>query len=422
MGAIVRRPLVLVVVATLLAACAGTPAAPESVTLRVVMADDWASVPLVGEVIDAFEDDHPGVSVQVQGAPFSQIPDMVRSGVELEQPHDLAHWHAFAAAAAGLAQPLDDLWDEAGLTEQEYVPGAVEDVTWEGGRYGVPLDVNALVLMVNLASFEAADLDVGDVATLEGFERAAEQVVEEGGADYAITVSASSWAAYGWIVANGGGLVDDDGAEVRFTLDDPATAEALAHLAALVATDRAPGPFAPNLAIEAIESFVDGSTAMHASGSWDLPIARRADPSRGEVADIQILPLPQAEPDDPRTVLGGSSLFVPPDAPNRELAFELMLALTEDDVALELAVEEGRLPARQRVYDHPVFASSPDLAAFVEQLPTARVMPLVAYPEVAAAFGEALEDIVAQRESVEEALAEAQQYADQWLAGRSGQR
>lgn len=418
-----RRPLVLVVVAALLAACTGTRGAPEPVTLRVVMADDWASAPIVGKVIDEFERTHGEVEVQVQSAPFSQIPDLARSGVDLGQPHDVVHWHAFAAAAAGLAQPIDDLWEAEGLTAEEYVPGALEDVTWDGQRYGVPLDVNALVLMVNEASFERAGLDFDDVATLEGFERAAEQVVETEASQYAITVSASSWAAYGWIVANGGQLLTwDANGQVTFTLDDPANVAAIEQLAGLVATERAPGPFAPNLALEAIESFAGGSTAMHASGSWDLPIARRAAQAEVSPEDIRILPLPQADPDRPRTVLGGSSLFIPPDAPNRDVAFALMLALTEDDIALQLVEEEGRLPARQRVYEDPVFASSPDLAAFVELLPTAEVMPLVAYPQVAAAFREALEDAVAQREPVAEALAGAQRYAERWLAEGGGAR
>jgi multiple sugar transport system substrate-binding protein len=418
----VRRPLVLVVVAALLAGCTGTPSMPEPVSLRVLMADDWASAPIVGEVVDEFER-ATGVDVQLQSAPFSQIPDLARSGVELGQPHDVVHWHAFAAAAAGLAQPVDDLWAEAGLTAEEYVPGALEDVTWDSRRYGVPLDINALVLMVNAASFEQAGLELDDVATLEGFEQAAEQVVDSGASQYAITVSASSWAAYGWIVANGGQLLarDADG-EVVFTLDDPANVAALEQLAELVATERAPGPFAQNLALEAIESFADGSTAMHASGSWDLPIAQRAAQAEFTPEDIRILPLPQHDPARPRTVLGGSSLFIPPDAPHREVAFELMMALTQDDIALRLAVDEGRLPARQRVYEEPIFASSPDLAAFVALLPTAEVMPLVAYPPVAAAFREALEDAVAQREPVAEALEGAQRYAERWLAEGGGAR
>lgn len=409
-----RRLVVSAVLAAYLAACAGTPAASDPVVLRVVMADDWASAPIVNEVLERFEREHEGVRVQVQSSPFSQIPDLVRSAIELGQPHDVAHWHAFAAAAAGLAEPLDDRWEAAGLSAEEYLPGAVEGVTWDGRRYGVPLDTNALVMMVNQVTFAAAGLDLEDVATVAGFAAAAEEVVDSGASRYAITVSASSWAAYGWIVAHGGSLMTlgSDGRPV-FTIDDPANVAAIEQLVELVGSGRAPAPLAPDLALEAIESFADGTTAMHASGSWDLPIARRAD--QLDIEQVAIVPLPQADPAHPRTVLGGSSLFVPVGAPHADLAFELMLALTEDDVALELAIQEGRLPARQRVFDDQVFSSSPDLAAFVELLPTAEVMPLIAYPELASAFREALEEAVAQRGEVDVLLADTQAYAEGWL-------
>ena len=59
--------------------------------------------------------EHETCGSRCQAVPFSQIPDLVRNAAELGQPFDLAHWHAFAAAAAGLAEPLDDLWEAAGL-------------------------------------------------------------------------------------------------------------------------------------------------------------------------------------------------------------------------------------------------------------------------------------------------------------------
>src|SRR5690554_6012972 len=95
-------------------ACAAIVASEEPAVVRVIMADDWANAPVVREVIDAFERDH-DARVQMQAAPFSQIPQLVASAQRLEQPFDLAHWHAFAAAAAGLAQPLDEAWARAGL-------------------------------------------------------------------------------------------------------------------------------------------------------------------------------------------------------------------------------------------------------------------------------------------------------------------
>jgi multiple sugar transport system substrate-binding protein len=418
----VRRARTLgpVLVVALLAGCAAAPVEAEPVTLRVVMADDWASAPVVGEAIEGFERDHPGVRVRVQPSPFSQIPELVTTANELGQPYELAHWHAFAAAAAGTAQPVDDLWDEAGLEVGDYLPGAIDDVTWEGGLYGVPLDVNALVLMANAEQLQDAGLDREDLLTLEAFRAAAATLRSETDADHAIAVTASSWAAYGWMAAAGGRLIDgnDENGAPRFTFEDPRNIEALDLLVDLVATGDAPPPFAPDLAMDAIAAFATGETALHASGSWDLPATRRALDVETEVEDIVILPLPQRDPADPSTVLGGSSMFVPEGAEHRELAFELMLALTTDDVALDLAGQEGRLPARASVYEAPLFTSSPELAAFVEQLPDATVMPLIAYPEVAAAFRDGLERALAQQRRPAEAMSEVQAFADRWVEAR----
>jgi multiple sugar transport system substrate-binding protein len=419
----VRRSWVVLVLAALLASllagCGASPAPADPVVLRVVMADDWATAPVVREVIDDFEREHAGVKVQIQGAPFSQIPELVASGMQLEQPYDLAHWHAFAAAAAGLAEPLDERWEAAGLTEEEYLPGAVADVTWLGVRYGIPLDTNALVLLVNRGALAEVGLAPEDLDTIDEFHAAAVEVTDAGVVEHAMAVSASSWPAYGWIRAHGGELVEVDArtGSPTFTFEDPATITALELLFGLVQEGQAPPPFAPDLALDAVTSFAQGAIAMHASGSWDLPVIARA--AAGDL-DVEVLPLPQSDPDEPYTVLGGSSLFVPVGSPNVDLAFELMLRLTEDPVALRLAAEEGRLPARTRVFDEPLFSTDPLIASFVEELPHAVVMPLIAYPEVSDAFREALEDMVTGRLEPAEAMARVQRFAERWQAGQAG--
>lgn len=411
----------------LIAGCTGSAAAPEPVTLRVVLADDWASVPLVGEIAEAFERDHPGVRVQVQGTPFSQIPEVVASAAELGQPYDLAHWHAFAAAAAGLAEPVDARWEADGLDPDVYLPGAVIDVTWDGQRYGLPLDVNALVLLANGELLRAAGLTPEDLSEAATFTDRAAQLAALPEADHALVITGSSWAAYGWIVANGGQLLelapdgtaalDADGLPT-FTFQHPATVAALEALVELVRSGSAPPPLAVDLAISAVAPFADGRSVLHTSGSWDLPITRRAMELDTEVEEVLVLPLPQADPAQPRTVLGGSSLFLPVGGEHQELAFALARALTEREVGVALAATEGRLPARRDAYDDPLFASSPDLVAFVDQLDHATVMPLIAFPEVSVAFRDGLEAVLGQRSTPAEAMADVQRVADRWRAER----
>lgn len=399
----------LIVLACLLVACTSPAATPSPVTLRVVLADDWADTRAVADVLAAFEADHAGaVRVQLHGVPFSQVPELVLASQELGQHLDLVQWHAFAAGAAGWAQPIDDLWGAAELDTVGFLPGALEQVTWDGRRYGVPLDANALALLVNVDALRQAGLDPEVLATPEGFRTAATAVVTSGASDHALTVSASTWVTYGWIRSLGGRLLDPDAdpQDPRFTFDDPATIAALTLLADLVREGQAPRPFAMAVAGDALGAFAAGEVAMHAGGSWDLGFRRRA---VGSVVDeVRVVPLPQADPATPRTVLGGSSLLLPTDASHRDLAFELLLRLTADDVALQLAHTEGRLPTRTALLADPSLTADPLLAVYLTQLPHAEVMPLIAYPAAEAVFREGIEAILAGRLTPAEAMAAAQ--------------
>lgn len=401
---------VVLAVAAAVAGCLASADLDEPVTLRVVLADDWVSAPVVREVVDEFEAEADGqLVVELEGMPFSQIADRIAADQDLGRPPDLAHWHAFAAAAAGLAEPIDDLWEAAGLEPDAYLPGALDSVTWNGQRYGLPLDTNALVLLVNLEVLRAAGFDLDDLATPESFREVAAGVVAAGVVEHALSVSTSTWATYGWIQAHGGDLLASDSHPPEFTFEDPAVAAALELLRDLIEEELAPRPFAMSLAPDAIGAFAQGEVAMHATGSWDLTFRDRA--AAVAVDQLAVVRLPQADPARPRTVLGGSSLFVPVDTPHRQLAFDLALRLTDDEVALRLATEEGRLPARSELLDDERLVQDPLLAAVIAELDHARVMPLIAYPEAQAAFAEGVEDVLSGRSSAAETLAAVQRTA-----------
>lgn len=403
------------VATALIAACAGLAgeqteerARAAGTVLQVLLADDWATVEPVIDAVRTFERDHPGVRVQVSGAQFSHIPDMALTGGRGGDPVDVAQWHAFAAGAQGLAEPLDDLW-QGRLSADEFFPGAVDDVTWAGTRYGVPLDTNVLLLMANprLLAERKAKLPQGPYTFAEVEQIA--RTVTVGGRDVrGIALPSSAWVAYGWIRANGGEIVEVHGADVRFTLDAPQVVEALGFLGRLAEEGLAFPPVIAGSSEDAFSLFQAGKTALHLSGMWD---AVAAGSETGGMEPL-VLPLPQGARGTTRgTVLGGSSLYVPRGAPNRELAFEFMLHLASDGYALRLAEEEGRLPTRPRTFEAFV-AQRPVFATALEELQWAAVMRLIAFPTAQAAFDKALEDIFTGRVDPAVALTRAQQAAE----------
>ena len=113
------------------AAIAGTP-----ITLRVWLAADYATQPPFKDLAAEFERAYPNVKVEITGYPWEEMPSKVRLAISQGSPPDVAHQHAFVMGAQGMAEPLDDLWEQWGAAAQ-FMPGAMDDVTWQGVRYEI---------------------------------------------------------------------------------------------------------------------------------------------------------------------------------------------------------------------------------------------------------------------------------------------
>lgn len=399
------RSLVVLVLAAGVACGDLTPGAPRTV-LTVLMANDWAGVAPVVDAVRGFEAAHPGVRVDIEGIYFEFMAETVRSSVARGNPPDVVQWHAFAAGAQGTAEPLDDLWRVRGLGDDEFLPGAIEDVTWAGVKYGVPLDTNAMLLIYNGELLAAAGVrQPGETLTFEGLQAMAEALTSADGARRAIALPSSTWHTYGWIRANGGEVVEvGPGGKPSFTLNRRENVEAMGFLASLVRRKLAfPPTGLPGDRTDAFALFRSGSAAMHASGSWDVAaLAREHAPVPYGVAVM-----PKGAGGSTGTAMGGSSFFVPRGSRRRELAFDFMLRVIDDRRALRLAQEEGRLPARLGVYDEPYFQNDV-MRTFLTQLRTAHPFRLESFPEANKAFHSALDDILEGRREAAAALRDAQ--------------
>ena len=377
-------------------------------SLRVLMSDDWVTPAFLDAVRD-FEQSRKNVRVVVDKTPFRGNLNYVKGLAPAERP-DVVQAHAYTAAAAGLAQPLDDLWAKS-LKPSEFFPGSVEDVTWEGRRYGVPLDTNVVILLYNADRFEemGAPLPTATM-TFSEFAEIARKVSSPDGSRRAIALGTSTWRVFGWVAANGGEFVrfaPDGKAEIL--LDSPQVVQAVTFLSDLVRQGLAFPPRAAETSSADIFSlFESGLTAMHATGAWDAVKLRKSRPD----VDFRAVTMPSGQAGvAPGSAMGGSSLFVPEGSQNRELAFEFMLHLISDRHALRLAQDEGRLPVRERLYSNPVF-QDPSLQVAAAQLKSARLERLDAYPVAVTALRRALDQVFRESGEPVSALQNAQASAE----------
>lgn len=396
----------LVALSLLASACSpGQPQAPTTV-LHVVMTDDWVTGPFI-DAVREFERIHPDVQVTIDKASIGRMSDVVRAGISSGAPPDIIQGHATTGAGQGLAQALDDLWAAHGLTPDEFLPGAVEDVTWGGKRYGVPLDSNAMALLYNEDLFrELGVAPPRPTMSFGDFEELARRLTNADFSRRAIAVPIDSWVTYGWVKADGGELVTvgTDG-QPRFTLDSPQVVETIAFLDRLIEQRLAFGPAGPDArSLDAYALFREGTTAMYASGSWDLVKVLEDRPERK--VGVALMPRGLTGTTE-GTVMGGSSLWIPVGAKHRELAFEFMTLLSSDRYAIRFAEKEGRLPVRPRLFGDSHFQQD-QLKVFVEQLETAHPPIMGALSEASKAFSDALGQVFRQQADAPTALQQAQ--------------
>ena len=370
------------------------------------MSDDWADTKPFVESVRSFEQQHPGVRIHIDKLAAGDVMGSVEALIKQGTPPDVVQGHAFAAAARGLAQPVDDLWKAAGLNDAEFLPGAVEDVMWGGRHFGHPLDTNALVLYYNAKQFAAANLAPPDTwRTFGDMERAAQALSTPDGTRRALVLSDSTWRTFGWISANGGEVVDvGTNDKPHFTIDSGANVETLRFLRGLIDKGLAFHPSLGAFAGDAISLLRSGAASMYTSGSNDLVTLRKS----GAGDDVKIAVLPKGmQGVTAGSSIGGSSLFVPPGAAHRAIGFEFMRHVTSDPFALRFAKEENRLPVRPRVYGDPYFDGAENRTVLT-QLESAHVYKLEAFAVARQAFGEAIRDALSGAKEPGVALRDAQ--------------
>jgi multiple sugar transport system substrate-binding protein len=392
--------VLLAAVALVATACSATSDTTPT-TLRVLMTDDWVTPPVLDAVRD-FEATHRNVRIVVDKGPIKGMLDTVNGS---PSPPDVVQAHAFAAAARGLAQPLDDLWAKR-LKAAEFFPGALDDVTLGGRRYGVPLDTSALVMLYNADHFRAAGVDPpAGAVTFAQLETIARALTTADGSRRAIALGTSTWQTYGWVGANGGEYVRVSGdGKPQFLFDSAPVVGAISFLAGLVDQGLAIPPRAADThSSDVYALFESGATSIYTTGSWDIAALRKSHPG----TDYRAAPMPLGPSGSQGSAMGGSSLFVPKGSKHRALAFDFMVHLTADRYAVRLAKEQGRLPVRSRVYADPFF-KDPVIQVVLDQLKTARPERIDSFPDAGKALATAIDQALREDRDPAASLHDAQ--------------
>jgi ABC-type glycerol-3-phosphate transport system substrate-binding protein len=358
-----------------------------------------------------FEAAYPNVDVVMQAYVKETIPGKVARAIQVSDPPDIVQAHVAAMAAQGVADPIDDLWAEWGA-EDEFLPQAMEQVTWEHIRYGVPLDIYTVVLVFNKAYFDEAGLPYPD-ATYDWlrFSQDAAVLTQPDGSRYGLGFTTDPWYVFAWLAETGGNLVTGDSfIGYHFTLDDANNVEALRFLTSMARNGYGPLPTTrPRDYEDPRKLFLSGQIGMFFGTPYDVHYILSESPN----FPVGVAELPKTPAGaGAASALGTTGFFVPQGSRNREIAFEFMKWATSDRYALPMARRLGRYPARAWLQTTPHFAGDPLLKPFLLQLSAAKPYILDAFPAAERAYQDAIKAAFYGSEAAD-ALREAQKQVEE---------
>ena len=314
------------------AAClaAGASGAQETITLQFW--DNQQTESGLSEyqraAVERFEEENPGINVEVTTIPYPEYQQRLLTAVQGGNAPDVSTldqiWVA-AFAEAGAIVPLGERVEEAGITREQFFPGAWDSATYDGQLWGIPFNVDVWFFsFYNQDMFEEAGIDPQSTATWEGLRAAAEQLTGDG--QYGVGLFAHRGedtvaVLDSFIFSNGGRVLNEDG---TCALTEPEAVEALEYLASLT-------PYAPQGILNASsgdmrELFLNESLAMEFWPALEQPTLMNSDLNW----DFVVGHAPEGK--EPVGTYGGWNLAMYETSEHKDAAWKFIQFMTREDV------------------------------------------------------------------------------------------
>lgn len=320
----------------------------QPATVSFAFAGDGAELAAYQTLIQAFEQAHPDIKIEVRHAPSRQdFQQKLVTMFDANQPPDvvLLNYRKMARFAAdGDLRPITPHMSQIGLAPQAFYPVALEAFTWQDELWCAPQNMSSLVVYYNQDLFDAAGQPYPQPNwNWDDFLQAAQVTTHNNVYGAAIDLSLYRLAPFVW-QANGALLTPDGWL--------PGSAENVAALTWFTQLQTVHGVVPDRLAAESLpadERFMAGGAAMIFESRRFTPVMRQTAQFKWDVA-----PLPQGESRAGILHSDGYCLGEPPSA--ETLTF-IRFALSEQ--GQQILAQTGRtVPSRIAIAESDSFLNS----------------------------------------------------------------
>lgn len=346
-------PLVAAVAAAGLIGCSSTSGESSDSITWTMWAGDTESQQKLEAQRDVAQAANPDIEIRLQTAPWADFftklnADMASGNVSCVTG---MNGQRLSGYAEGFMPLTDADLETAGISRDDYNPGALSVMEHDGELYGLPYDTATMFLYFNAELFEEAGVELPtNEWTIDDFQAAAEQITAETGTKgFAVSIDEFQWLSLPMAIS-GQQAVNEDG---ELDLTDASFVEAAEWYAGLV-TDLGVSNAVPSASETTWDpnQFENGDAAMIIDGTWNA--VRYTQNEAGFEAGAVRIP---AGDDGPYGVALGSGYGISANCADKEAALKVLGALAGSD-AQALIAEQGGYPAQ--------LASQP---AYFEALP-----------------------------------------------------
>ena len=361
---------------------AGGYTGPE-VTITYAIWGDPAELKSQQAVVDSFHAANPKITVDVSVSDWDAYWDKVQTGLAGGAAPDV-----FAMdgplfpdyQSRGVLLDLKPYIDRDGYDLTQLADQGVADFTTaDGGQYGLPRDLNTVVLYYNKAMFDAAGIaypdDSWDWAKLvEAGKKLTKDVDGNGTVDqwgfYTETTDMENyWSSLVW--QNGGEIMNAD--NTKTLLGTPEAAGGIQFLQDLIYKEKVMAE--PALFAETGDAFEQGKAAMESNGSWLVPTHTAAG------FDFGIAPLPKG-PAGRYTSVNPTGAVVYQATKAPDASWEFVKYLASPAAQEQLMQLHASIPVSKEVLAGPYPSSFEGAQVLADSLAYAKLKPsFVGYNE-----------------------------------------
>lgn len=267
--------------------------APTSTSAPVVLHfmyyQDGAEASIMAPIITKFELANPGIMVELDVVPYTNITNQLPAQVQAGQAPDIARITNFGAFQ-GYLLDLRKYLSDPSFMEKNFAAPVLAAMRAPGdttGLYGFPDTLTVTGPFVNTTLFQQANVTIpAATATWQDWTNAAAQVQKATGVKYAIGMDATGHRLASVIISDGGTLLTSDG---KFTIDSQGFRDAVTMLKNWQDQGLTDKQIWTKSGNSCINDFMSGDMVFCLSGSWQVGNVAK---TVGTKFDWQVVPAP----------------------------------------------------------------------------------------------------------------------------------